>query len=1027
MLNARRQAEDYAKALPPEHGWPPFLMVCDVGHCIEVFADFTGQGKNYAQFPDRTGFRIFLEDLHNADVRERLAHIWTDPHSLDPTRKAAKVTREIAERLAEVTRSLEKRKYPAEDVALFLMRCLFTMFAEDVKLLPENSFTGLLTEYEKNPKALLPLLGELWKAMDKGGFSTSIHTDVKIFNGNLFVNAKVIPLDREEIAELKAAASKDWREVEPAIFGALLEQALDPKERQRLGAHYTPRAYVERLVVATIMEPLRADWAQVMTTAERLKSEGSNEAAARVVRKFHETLCATRVLDPACGTGNFLYVSLELMKRLEGEVIEALLDLGGQEALIGLEGHTIDPHQFIGLELNPRAAAIAELVLWLGYLQWHLRTKAGMPAEPILRAFKNINLGKAGQGYDAVLAHDGFELERGPGGKPKTHSGGDGKEKKVGDYKNPHRPQWPAAEYIVGNPPFIGGKDIRARLGDEYSRALWEAHSHINESADFVMYWWDRAAEILTAKGTLLRRFGLVTTNSITQEFSRRVIKSRMHKKTPLSLLMAIPDHPWTKATPDAAAIRIAMTVAAKGKHNGVLHETTRELALDTDTPIVEFADKRGTINADLSVGTDLTIQVPLKANDGLCSRGMSLHGSGFIVTPEEAEHLGLGKRKGLDQHIRPYRNGRDLTSIPRSVMVIDLFGLNPEDVRKRFPDVYQHVLDTVKPERDANNRASYRENWWIFGEPRSDLRPALSGLPRYIATIETSKHRTFQFLDGSILPDNKLVVIASDDPHHLGILSSRAHTTWALRAGGWLGVGNDSVYVKSKVFDPFPFPEAAAKLRTQIRIVAEELDALRKTQQAAHPGLTLTQMYNVREAIREGRALDEDEETIKQQGLILILNELHDKLDALIFRAYGWPETLSDEEILSRLVALNAARAAEEKKGIVRWLRPGYQKTRVGVARAQTEQIEADLPEGEEIEKKPAFPTDAREQTGAVFAALLETESFTDAKTLAKLFSKPKTAEPKIKATLAALSRLGQTVSADGGKTVRLRHKLLP
>jgi hypothetical protein len=281
MLNARRQAEDYAKALPPEHGWPPFLLVCDVGHCIEVFADFTGQGKNYAQFPDRTGFRIYLEDLHDAEVRERLAHIWTDPHALDPTRKAAKVTREIAERLAEVTKSLERRKYPAEDVALFLMRCLFTMFAEDVKLLPENSFTGLLAECEKNPKALLPILGELWKAMDKGGFSTSIHNDVKIFNGNLFANAKVIPLDREEIGELKAAASKDWREVEPAIFGALLEQALDPKERQRLGAHYTPRAYVERLVVATIMEPLRADWSQVLATAERLKSEGDNAAPPR--------------------------------------------------------------------------------------------------------------------------------------------------------------------------------------------------------------------------------------------------------------------------------------------------------------------------------------------------------------------------------------------------------------------------------------------------------------------------------------------------------------------------------------------------------------------------------------------------------------------------------------------------------------------------------------------------------------------------------------------------------------------------
>ncbi|MFN9161624.1 MAG: class I SAM-dependent DNA methyltransferase [Alphaproteobacteria bacterium] len=744
MLNARRQAEDYAKALPTEHGWPPFLLVCDVGHCIEVFADFSGQGKNYAQFPDRNGFRIFLEDLHNAEVRDRLEQIWTNPHSLDPTRKAAKVTREIAERLAEVTKSLEKRNYPAEDVALFLMRCLFTMFAEDVKLLPENSFTGLLATCEQNPKALLPLLTELWNVMDKGGFSTSIQQDVRVFNGNLFANAKVIPLNREEIGELKAAAKKDWREVEPAIFGALLEQALDPQERQRLGAHYTPRAYVERLVVATIMEPLRTDWAQVLATAERLKAEKGNEAAAKVVRQFQETLCSTRVLDPACGTGNFLYVSLELMKRLEGEVIEALLDLGGQEALIGLEGHTIDPHQFLGLELNPRAAAIAELVLWLGYLQWHLRTKAGMPAEPILRAFKNINSGKVSQGFDAVLTHDGFEVELDANGRPKTRKSAQGGDVEIGHFKNPRRPQWPAAEYIVGNPPFMGGKDIRSRLGDAYAKALWDAHKHINDSADFVMYWWDRAAEILTAKGTVLKRFGLVTTNSITQEFSRRVIKARMEKKPFVSLLMAIPDHPWTKVTSDAAAVRIAMTVGGKGRVEGALREATQEEALDTDTPMIVFSEKRGSINGDLTIGADVTKAQPLKANEGLCSPGVKLHGAGFIVTPAEARHLGLGRREDLDQHIRPYRNGRDLTAIPRNVLVIDLFGLEPENVRKRFPEVYQHILDKVKPERDVNNRATYRDNWWVFGEPRSDLRPALKGLSRYIATTETSKHRMF-------------------------------------------------------------------------------------------------------------------------------------------------------------------------------------------------------------------------------------------------------------------------------------------
>jgi hypothetical protein len=203
-----------------------------------------------------------------------------------------------------------------------------------------------------------------------------------------------------------------------------------------------------------------------------------------------------------------------------------------------------------------------------------------------------------------------------------------------------------------------------------------------------------------------------------------------------------------------------------------------------------------------------------------------------------------------LEKHIPPYRNGRDLMAVPRGVMVIDLFGLEADDVRKRFPEVYQHLLQTVKPERDTNNRAAYRDNWWIFGEPRKDLRPALVGLSRYIATVETAKHRVCQFLDGSILPDNKLVVIGLDNPFCLGVLSSRVHVTWALRAGGWLGVGNDSVYVKTRCFDPFPFPDCPDDLQQKIAAAAEEMDAHRKARQSVHPGLTLTQMYNVLEKL---------------------------------------------------------------------------------------------------------------------------------------------------------------------------------
>ncbi len=406
MLNARQQAEAYAKDLDASHGWPPFILICDVGHCIEAYADFSLQGKNYAQFPDRHGFRIFLEDLRSPDMRERLVTIWQDPLALDPAQHSARVTRQIAERLAAVSKALEKAQHPPETVAMFLMRCLFTMFAQSVGLLPANSFRDLLLKCEADPTKFQPMVGQLWEAMDRGEFAHAIEAKVRRFNGEFFRERGVLSLGKEEIGELRAAAFADWRDVEPAIFGTLLEQALDEGERKRLGAHYTPRAYVERLVVATIIEPLRAEWARVMSTAERQKAEARDKDAIASVRSFHDRLCNTRVLDPACGTGNFLYVALELMKRLEGEVLEALVALGGQEALSGLEGHTVDPHQFRGLEVNPRAVGITELVLWIGYLQWHFRTKSAFPSEPILRAFRNIEVKDAVLAAERTLARD---------------------------------------------------------------------------------------------------------------------------------------------------------------------------------------------------------------------------------------------------------------------------------------------------------------------------------------------------------------------------------------------------------------------------------------------------------------------------------------------------------------------------------------------------------------------------------------------------------------------------------------------
>ena len=727
MMNAKRQAEDYAKALPPSDGWPPFVLVCDVGHCIEVYADFTGQGKNYAQYPDRKNYRIVLDDLRDKDIRELRRKIWEAPLALDPARQSAKVTRDIAKRLASVSKVLEQRKDKPnpEDVAHFLMRCLFTMFAEDVKLLPEHCFRDWLEKARDNKSKFKHELAQLWQAMDTGGYATIAETEVKRFNGAFFKKATVFGLESSEINDLWEAAKADWKLVDPAIFGTLLEQALDPKERAKLGAHYTPRAYVERLVVVTIMEPLRQEWASVQGTAERYRFDAqtleaeTEERASRLKTKdqkqldsirdarsearrirqqgvetlsaFHKKLCETRVLDPACGTGNFLYVALEMMKRLEGEVLDAVLDLGGQEAL-ALEKQSVDPHQFLGIELNPRAAAIAELVIWLGYLQWYYRTQKGDPSEPILREFKNI------QYRDAVLDWDGYPLTK---VESVNH-------KRVETYPNAKKPIWPEAEFIVGNPPFIGGKDVRAELGDTYAETLWAVHKDINDSADFVMYWWDRAASLVTVKGSKFKRFGFVTTNSITQVFSRRTVAKHLDAKKPISILMAIPDHPWRKkpkrepgqpvdTNESYAAVRVAMTVAQAGRHMGVAREVTHESALDTDEPRIELSEALGRINSDLTVGADVTAATALMANERLSSPGVKLHGKGFVVKPALAKLLGLNSREGLEKHIRLYRNGKDLTGKPRGVMVIDLFGLTAVEVRDRFPEVYQHVAAEVR------------------------------------------------------------------------------------------------------------------------------------------------------------------------------------------------------------------------------------------------------------------------------------------------------------------------------------------
>jgi hypothetical protein len=1014
MRNARRQAEDYVFRLPADHAAPPFIIVCDVGYVFEVYADFSGSGRAYSHFPDRKGFRVRLEDLRDEKIVKRLKAIWTEPLSLDPTRESARVTRQIAERLAEVSKRLEK-KHPAEEVAHFLMRCIFTMFAEDVDLLPRGRFTALLKDQLDHPESFAPMLQALWKSMDAPEYESRFYAGfglhLRHFNGSLFKNAKAFPLGREEIGELLAASSHDWRYVEPAIFGTLVEQALEPGERRKLGAHYTPRSYVERLVEVTVMEPLRGDWNAALVKAGDARERGEHKEAVAAVRAFHHQLCMTRVLDPACGTGNFLYVSLELMKRLEGEVLEALAELGETEG-IGFE--TVDPHQFLGIELNVRAAAIAELVLWIGYLQQHYRNSVEHPAEPILKAFGNI------QQKDAVLTWDGypehqFEMRDGVA---------------VQVYPNARRPDWPVAEFIVGNPPFIGGATLRSRLDPGKAEAVWRAHPHVNESADFVMYWWDRAGEILTRKKTPLRRFGFVTTNSISQVFQRRVIERYLGGKLPLSIIFAMADHPWTKATSDSASVRIAMTSCEAGRHEGSLFWTTSERGLDSDTPEIAYESRTAKINADLTTGVDATSAVALGANQGVCFRGIIFLGDGFILSPAEHQQL-LSVEPQSGSLIRTYRSGRDLSARVRGVTIIDPFGLDLATLRREHPVVYTRLAERIRPVRATDRRASYRDNWWYFAEARPEFRDSVSDLHRYILTIQTSKFRTFQFAPSDVMMDQTLIGVCSSDAWHLAVLSSRLHVEWSMHKGGWLGVGNDSRYSRSACFDPFPFPDTSDALRATLRALGEELDATRKTVQAEHPDLTLTGLYNVLEKIRAGVPLDAKDQDVKERGRVLILKDLHDQIDRATMQAYGWDDLIPlfssseddeskklDEIILERLVALNAERAAEEAAGHVRWLRPDYQIPRFAKgAAAKSGQLDL----GETVvaidKSLPVFPKDKGEQVMAIRAVLEAANGPMDAAAVSRAFKGGgKKIEQRVVQALSTLVRYGWITALPGG-----------
>lgn len=916
LRRAFGQAMEYASHA--KGGPPPYLMVLDVGSTLLVWDRWHG---TYGGF--QAARRVELPTLHQRteDIRF-LQDVWERPQARDPRGRAEAVTKEIAAHLADLAAELETEGFEQERVSRFLIRCVFTFFAEDVDLLSDRPFEQLIEMALAAPEEFVPGAQDLWRAMDQGtrfGFRKLLR-----YNGHFFQEAEALPVTRRGLAVLREAARADWSEVEPAIFGTLLTRALDKEERHRLGAEFTPPAYVERLVRVTIEEPVREEWTLVQGEVLQLRASGrptdSRKAEARL-RAFHERLRGIRVLDPACGSGNFLYIAMAVLKRIEFEVRREIEALTGHPELTLEE---VGPAQFHGIEVKPWAREIAELTLWIGFHQWWRRTHGhAQPPEPVLQDTGTLEC------RDAVLAWDETREDPArarPDPTPRIPSPVTGElvpdpnaTLPYAEHIGARQAPWPAADYIVGNPPYMGRGRQRDAFGDGYVDALRRVYDAVPDNADFVMYWWHRAAREVAAGRA--RRAGLITTNSIRQRHNRAVVEEAAQAGA--FVVWAVPDHPWVDEL-GSAAVRVTMTVTAPDSGSATLVEVD-------EGANVRRVRRIPRLNSDLTVHADVPQAAgePLLANRGLSSQGFILVGDGFVLDAEEGARLSAADPDGADI-VRPYLTGRDLTQRRREQYVID-FGLRDHAEVREHPVLYDVVRDRVKPLRDANNDRSTRESWWRFARNREEFRPALAGLDRYIATSETAKHRFFVFLDGPTTPSHTVVCIASDSAYHLGVLSSSIHGAWALAAGGRLGVGNDPRYQKRLCYDPFPFPDAPNHGRAVVEEIAERLHAHRAEALSRDAVVTMTAMYNVVAKLRAGAVLTPAERRVHEIAACGVLRDLHDELDAAVAACYGWPWSMDGTEILARLVTLHDERAEEERAGRVRWLRPDYQVPRFG------------------------------------------------------------------------------------------------
>ena len=842
---------------------PPLLIVSDMLR-FRIRTNWTNSVSETHEF--------VLDDLADAAVRDKLKWAMSDPERLHPGESIQALTERAAATFASLAQSLREYGHAPQAVAHFVNRLVFCMFAEDVGLLPDNMFTRMLEQARKRPEDFAVLARDLFGAMSTGGRIG--FEEVAWFNGGLFSDDTALPLDKAEIETTLKAAMLEWSEIDPSILGTLFERGLDPDKRSQLGAHYTDRDKIIRIIEPVIVRPWLAEWettkaeiAAMLDRADAAKSRAARTRqcgqAERLLRTFLERLGGFTVLDPACGSGNFLYLALHALKDLEHRVQLEAEAMGLQRGF-----PQIGPANVKGIEINAYAAELARVSVWIGEIQWMRRNGFSESRDPILKPLDTIEC------RDAILTTEGGE------------------------------PDWPQADVVIGNPPFLGYSPMREVLGDDYTESVRRLYKgSVPAFADLVCYWFHKAGE-LVAEGRIARA-GLVATNSIRGGRNRSVLDRIVEHGV---IFDAWSDEPWVV---DGAAVRVSLVCFAP-KDAG--------LPARLDESVVSG------INADLTAGTlDLTKAQKLSRNRQTAFLGGYKKGSFDIPGDLALQWLRLPANPNGQPNadvLKPWVNGMDLTRRPQDKWIIDFGSDMSEAAAALYEKPFAHIIDHVKPVRDSNKRADLRDYWWRHDRSGQTMFKRIGALSRYIATPRVAKHRLFVWCDASICPDCQLIVIARDDDTTFGILHSRFHEAWSLRLG--TSLEDRPRYTPTTTFETFPFPDGltpgvpAADYADDPRAITIA-EAARRLVELRDRWLNPPEWVEWVDEPVSGypkRPVPRDEvaaKELKKRTLTNLYNarpqwlaDAHANLDAAVAAAYGWPADISDDDALGELLAMN-------------------------------------------------------------------------------------------------------------------------